>query len=94
MQVAIRELKNHLSKYLKQVQTGEEIIVTSHGSPIARFCPLPLEPAEELSAANSLQNISWVSKCQNGKPKGLTANQRIKLSSGKSLSDLVLEDRE
>ncbi len=92
MQVAIRELKNHLSKYLKQVQTGEEIIVTTHGKPIARFCQL--EPSEELSAANSLQNIPWVSQCQNGKPKGLTANQRIKLSSGKSLSDIVLEDRE
>ena len=92
MQVAIRELKNHLSKYLKQVQTGEEIIVTTHGKPIARFCQL--EPTEELSSANSLQNILWVRKYKNGKPMGLPANQRIKLSPGKSLSDIMLEDRE
>ena len=92
MQVAIRELKNHLSKYLKQVQTGAEIIVTTHGKPIARFCQL--EPTEELSSANSLQNIPWMSKCQNGKPKGLPANQRIRLSPGKSLSDIILKDRE
>ena len=92
MQVAIRELKNHLSKYLKQVQTGEEIIVTIHGKPIARFCQL--EPTEELSSANSLHNLHWVRKGQNGKPKGLPDDQRIKLSPGKSLSDIVLEDRE
>ena len=92
MHVAIRELKNNLSKYLKQVQTGEEIIVTTHGKPIARFCQL--KPTEELSTVNSLQNIPWMSKCQNGKPKGLPGNQRIKLSSGKNLSDIVLEDRE
>jgi len=92
MQVAIRELKNHLSKYLKQVQTGAEIIVTTHGKPIARLCQL--EPTKELSSANSLQNIPWVRKYKNGKPMGLPANQRIKLSPGKSLSDIMLEDRE
>ena len=92
MQVAIRELKNHLSKYLKQVQSGEEIIVTTHGKPIARFCQL--KPTEALSSADSLQNIPWVSQVQNGKPKGLTADQRIRLNTGKSLGDMVLEDRE
>ena len=92
MQVAIRELKNHLSKYLKQVQTGAEIIVTTHGKPVARFCQL--ESAKEPFSTNLLQNIPWVRKCQNGKPKGLPANLRIKPSSGKSLSDIMLEDRE
>lgn len=92
MQVAIRELKNHLSKYLKQVQTGVEIIVTTHGKPIARFCKL--ESTEELSSANLLQNIPWMNKYQDGKPKGLPANQRIKLNPGKTLSDIILEDRE
>jgi len=92
MQVAIRELKNHLSKYLKQVQTGTEITITTHGKPIARFCQL--EPAKEIPSQNSLQNILWVSKEQSGKPEGLPANQRIKLGAGKSLSDMVLEDRE
>lgn len=92
MQIAIRELKNHLSKYLKQVQTGVEIIVTTHGKPVARFCQL--ESAKEQAPANLLQNLQWIQKAQSGKPTGLPDNLRIKLSPGKNLSDIVLEDRE
>ncbi len=92
MQIAIRELKNHLSKYLKQVQTGEEIIVTTHGKPVARFCQL--ESAKEQPSENLLQNMYWIRKAQGGKPKGLPENLRIKLSPGKNLSDIILEDRE
>ncbi len=56
MQVTIRELKNHLSKYLKQVQTSAEIIVTTHDKPIAHFCQL--ESTEEIFSLNSLGTTS------------------------------------
>ena len=35
--VGVRELKNHLSRYLDRVQAGEEIVVTDRGHPIARL---------------------------------------------------------
>ena len=38
--VGIRDLKAHLSAYLKQVQQGQTIIITSHGKPIAQIIPI------------------------------------------------------
>lgn len=37
--VNVTELRQHLPDYLKQVQQGEEIIITSHGKNIARIVP-------------------------------------------------------
>jgi prevent-host-death family protein len=41
--VGIREAKMHLSRYLKQVQQGREIILTDRGRPVGRI--VPVEPA-------------------------------------------------
>ncbi len=35
--VGVRELKNQLSRYLEQVKAGVQVIVTQHGTPIARL---------------------------------------------------------
>lgn len=37
--VNITELRQHLPDYLRQVQQGEEIAITSHGKTIARIVP-------------------------------------------------------
>lgn len=37
VEVGVRELKNHLSRYLGRVRDGEEIVVTDHGRPVARL---------------------------------------------------------
>jgi len=37
--VNITELRQHFPDYLKQVQKGEEIAITSHGKTIARIVP-------------------------------------------------------
>lgn len=37
--VNVTELRQHLPEYLKQVQQGEEIVVTLHGKTIARIVP-------------------------------------------------------
>ena len=39
-EVGIRDLKNGLSKYIDRVRTGEEVIVTDRGRPVARLSPL------------------------------------------------------
>jgi antitoxin (DNA-binding transcriptional repressor) of toxin-antitoxin stability system len=92
MLVAIRELKSHFSKYLKKVQTGEEIIITTHGKPIARFSQIGSN--NNVSAEDILQNLAWIRKGDGDKPKGLADELRIKLTSGKNLSDMLLDDRE
>ncbi|MBA2610013.1 MAG: type II toxin-antitoxin system prevent-host-death family antitoxin [Actinobacteria bacterium] len=37
MEVGIRELRDHLSRYLEQVGKGEEVVVTEHGRAVARI---------------------------------------------------------
>ncbi len=37
--VGIRELKNRLSEYLRQVRAGENLLVTDRGEVIAEFSP-------------------------------------------------------
>ena len=40
MDVGIRELRAHLSRYVEQVKAGEDIVVTEHGTPVARLVPM------------------------------------------------------
>ncbi|WMJ08807.1 type II toxin-antitoxin system Phd/YefM family antitoxin [Nitrosomonas sp. sh817] len=37
--INITELRQHLPEYLKQVQGGEEVVITVHGKAIARIVP-------------------------------------------------------
>ncbi|HUY05875.1 MAG TPA: type II toxin-antitoxin system prevent-host-death family antitoxin [Acidimicrobiales bacterium] len=40
MKVGVREFRDHLSRYLNQVESGDEVIVTDHGREIARVMPI------------------------------------------------------
>jgi prevent-host-death family protein len=40
MEVGIRELRNHLSRYLHRVRDGDEVVVTDRGRAIARVVPV------------------------------------------------------
>lgn len=46
MRASVRELKDHLSDYLRRVQNGEEIVVTSHNRPVAKLVPVPESEAK------------------------------------------------
>ena len=46
--VPIAILKAKLSEYLDAVKTGEEIIVTEHGEPVARLLPIAQEESLEV----------------------------------------------
>ena len=39
-EAGIRDLRDHLSRYLERVQAGEELTVTDRGRPIARLIPV------------------------------------------------------
>ena len=43
MEVGVRELRNHLSRYLDRVRDGNELIVTDRGHAIARVVPVGSE---------------------------------------------------
>jgi len=40
MEVGIRELRDHLSRYIDLVQSGTELTVTDHGRAVAQLTPL------------------------------------------------------
>jgi prevent-host-death family protein len=39
-EVGVRELRDHLSRYLDRVRAGEEVVITDRGRPIARVLPV------------------------------------------------------
>jgi prevent-host-death family protein len=42
--VGIRDAKMHLSKYIKMVQQGTEVIITDRGRPVGKI--IPIQPRE------------------------------------------------
>ncbi len=89
MQIAIRELKATLSRVLSLAQSGEVIEVTSHRKPIARIVGVPEMAGSGLQALIASGAVSW-----SGGKKPTFTPVRLKTSSSKSLSQMILEDRE
>ncbi len=41
--VSVRDLRQHLSRYLRRVEEGERLVVTERRRPVAMLAPLPEE---------------------------------------------------
>ena len=52
--VGIREAKVHLSRYLKMVRNGAEIVITDRGKPVGRIVPIE---AAELPLADRIRRL-------------------------------------
>ena len=84
MEVGIRELRAHLSRYLDQVREGEEIVVTDRGKPIAR-----ISPANRRSRIDELIAAGVITPAPNRGPRAVP--KPIKIKGG--ISDLLDEQR-
>lgn len=52
-QISLREANQHLSRYIRSVEKGEEWVITRRGKPVARLVPVSSErklSAEQLAA--------------------------------------------
>ena len=86
--VGVRELKDHLSTYLRQVKSGKIIEITEHGKPVGRIIPQELTLEEKLEAMRKAGLIRWSGKKYSpGEPVGETIGNQ-------QLSDIVSELRE
>ena len=85
--VGIKDLKNRLSHYLREVKKGEKILITERDQVIATI--LPVERGEEDSRLLSLVKEGFAT-WKGGKPTGSRHPVKIK---GKAVSEIVLEDR-
>lgn len=96
METSVRELKAHLSEYLRRVAAGEEVTVTLHGKAVARLLPVAVaKTPEELEeeAIARLDAMPWIRPGAGGKVRG--SDRPIPWPEDeKSLSQIVLEERE
>ena len=83
MEVGIRELRDHLSRYLERVQRGEEVVVTDHGRAIARVLPMSGERTIDRLIAQGLVTPAKQPKRKRPRP----------LRTAGPVSDLVAEQR-
>lgn len=85
MEVGVRELRDHLSRYLNAVREGDEVTVTDHGKAVARLVPVGQpRPLDRLIAEG------LVTPAQASKPT--RSGGRIKAKG--TVSDLVAEQRQ
>lgn len=85
IEVGVRDLKNNLSRYLDQVKSGVEVVVTDRGRPVAR-----------LSAVDDVDRDRLAVLIEDGLVRPPTSKVRrrpVPLSSDASVSELVAEQR-
>jgi prevent-host-death family protein len=93
MEVSVRELKTHLSEYLRRVAAGEEVAITSRGRLVARLAPVAAQKdGAENAAIARIRALPFVIPGKGGKPEGAQLPIRIKRGQ-KTLAELVAEDR-
>jgi prevent-host-death family protein len=86
-QVGVRELRDHLSRYLKKVKAGKELAVADRGRVIARVVPAETPAVPTGVAALVREGLAtW----GGGKPRGA---KRPMALPGRSVSDLVIAER-
>jgi prevent-host-death family protein len=83
--VGITELKTHLSDYLRRVQAGERLHITSRGREVA-----DLVPADPVRAA--LWRMVEAGEAE-WSGEDMVVPRDLPINTGRMLSDIVLEDR-
>jgi prevent-host-death family protein len=86
--VGVRELKAHLSEFLRQVRSGQTIVITDHGQAVGQIVPMGKPIEERLRFLQDAGLLAW-----NGQPLPSIESSVIN-HSGQLLSNLVVEMRE
>lgn len=84
MEAGVRELRDHLSRYLSFVRDGQEVIVTDHGKAVARLVSLDQPRPIDRLISEGLISPPAHEKRQRTAPEP---------SSSETVSDLVAEQR-
>lgn len=73
IRVGIRDAKMHLSKFIKMVQNGSEVILTDRGRPVGKIVPIRTEDLPLSARVKKLEDM--------GVLKALPQKKGIKLAS-------------
>ena len=91
--VGVRDLKAHLSRYLRRVKAGESLIITSRGETVGRLIPARPSPTEGDEEARIAAMVAAGLAQWNG--ERFQAREPVAVNQGPgTVSDLVVEDRE
>jgi prevent-host-death family protein len=85
MEASIRELKAHLSEYVRRAAEGEDVQVSVHGRVVAKIVPAAVP--RDLASLRAEPGITW----SGGKPVGVEDAET--LAGGAVLAEWVTEDR-
>ena len=91
--VGLRELKNRMGAYFRQVRRGATILVTDRGKPIARISPSPLEAANGKTLEDVLQELAAAGHIRLAERRGPLPDFTPIAAPGKAASRILLEDR-
>lgn len=86
-EVGVRELRDHLSRWLEEVKAGHDITITERGKPVARV--IPIGWSDHIARLVAEGKVTPAKKPKSD-PSTWT---KVKLKSGASISDIVIEER-
>ena len=86
----VKEVKNNLSRYLDRVKSGEEILITERGEPVARIVKENSAGRVTRAALALLIQKGLIALPTRSIDKGRLKTVEVP---GKLVSDMVIEDR-
>ena len=86
--IGIRELKSRLSQCIREVKTGETIVVTDRGRRVARLVREGNSLAERMETLRNAGSIQWSGRRLRATPA--TSRWRGK----RTVAEIILENRE
>ena len=93
----VADLKARLSEYLARVKSGEEVLVTDRGKPVARLVPVGVEilgdDEAETARLAAMEREGLIRLGSGRLPEGFFEKERPEDPEG-SLVEAVLEERE
>lgn len=79
MHISVKNLRDHLSDYLRHVKNGEEVIITSHMKAVAKITPITDEIIGVHSRAELIEDIALLhTKLQGVKLKSTMRDTVVK----------------
>jgi len=91
---AVSELKASTSEYLAKVKSGEEILVTDRGTPIAKIIPLPRSAAATDARMAQLERSGLIKRGSGPLSSDFWSVPRIHDRQGVALTALLSERQE
>src|ERR1700731_262119 len=98
MKVSVHEFKSRLSLYLRKAGSGEEVVIISHGRPVARLLAAAAAAAAARAGPDASElalRLRWIPgmlPAKGGKPRG--SSRPMVIGPGeKTLAEIVIEGR-